>query len=86
LLYEMNIPESGLNEGLRYEWDFGFEISLELVESEVVLRGNRAGLISLARHLLTLAQEEINPGTHLHLTAGQEIDSDFDLILESMGP
>ncbi|MFD9737569.1 hypothetical protein [Umezawaea sp. NPDC059074] len=82
----MNIPERGPNEGLQYEWDFGFEIALEVVESEVVLRGNRAGLISLARHLLTLAQEDVSPGTHLHLAAGQEIDSAFGLILESMGP
>lgn len=43
---------------------------------------NRAGLTSLARHLLTLAQDDVPTGHHLHLTANQEIDSPADLILE----
>ncbi|MGW2651971.1 Imm32 family immunity protein, partial [Streptomyces sp. NPDC001393] len=36
----------------------------------------------LARHLLTLAQDQVHEGSHIHLTADQEIDSDHDLILE----
>lgn len=43
---------------------------------------NRAGLVSLARQLLTLAQEDAPSGAHLHLTAGQEIESAVGLILE----
>jgi hypothetical protein len=63
-------------------WDDGFEIWLEVSGGEVVLAGNPEGLTSLARHLLTLAQASVSPGAHVHLTAGQEIESASDLILE----
>ncbi len=34
-------------------------------EKTVVISGNPAGLVSLARHLLTLAQESVPDGRHL---------------------
>ncbi|WP_432856745.1 Imm32 family immunity protein [Amycolatopsis sp. CA-161197] len=50
--------------------------------SAVLVRGNPAGLRSLARHLLTLAQESVPAGSHLHLTGGSELDGDADLVVE----
>lgn len=78
----IQVPEYDEQRGLRFEWEDGFEIKLEVLESEVLLSANRAGLISLARHLLTLAQDSVPSGRHVHLTADLEIDSAVDLILE----
>ncbi|MER7951323.1 hypothetical protein ABTY59_28400 [Streptomyces sp. NPDC096079] len=78
------VPDYRPGEGLRFAWDEGFEIDVSVGRSEVLIKANRAGLISLARHLLTLAQEEVRSGMHVHLTADQEIESETDLILERM--
>lgn len=38
---------------------------VERSPASVVISGNRRGLISLARHLLTLAQEDVPGGNHM---------------------
>ncbi|WP_030293158.1 Imm32 family immunity protein [Streptomyces katrae] len=81
----IDVPEYRGDEGLRFAWDDDFEIELTVSSAEVVIKANRAGLTSLARHLLTLAQEGVGAGSHVHLTADQEIESNVDLILERMG-
>jgi len=76
------VPDHHPEKGLHFLWDEGYEIAVSVSRSEVVIKGNRAGLTSLARHLLTLAQENARYGHHVHLTADQEIESEVDLILE----
>ncbi|WP_455565975.1 Imm32 family immunity protein [Nocardiopsis sinuspersici] len=49
---------------------------------DVLIRANRAGLVSVARHLLALAQDEVPVDSHVHLPAGQEIESDIDVVIE----
>ncbi|MFG1622110.1 hypothetical protein [Kribbella sp. NPDC049227] len=78
----ISVPEYDVQRGLRVEWEDGFEIGVDVDRAEVRVVANRVGLVSLARHLLTLAQAEVSSGTHLHLTADQELDSAVDLILE----
>ncbi|MEV0288153.1 MULTISPECIES: hypothetical protein [unclassified Kribbella] len=78
----MNVPEFDPQRGLRFEWEDGFEIGVEVVDAEVRLVANRAGLVSLARHLLTLAQDGVPSGRHMHLVADQELESSVDLIIE----
>ncbi|WP_078889836.1 Imm32 family immunity protein [Streptomyces sp. NRRL S-1813] len=78
----ISVPDYRVGEGLQFSWDDGFEIELEVGSTEVVLKANRAGLTSLARHLLTLAQQGVHEGSHIHLTADQEIESQIDLVLE----
>ncbi|WP_455754355.1 Imm32 family immunity protein [Streptomyces decoyicus] len=56
----ISVPDCRVGEGLQFTWDDGFEIELEVGSTEVVLRANRAGLASLARHLLTLAQQDVH--------------------------
>jgi hypothetical protein len=54
--------------GLISDWDDGTLLHIEFLESPpktVLISGNRAGLTSLARHLLTLAQSDTPGGSHL---------------------
>jgi hypothetical protein len=46
------------------KWENGFEIKCTAEGSAVVLSANQAGLVSLARHLLTLAQDGVPAHTH----------------------
>jgi hypothetical protein len=82
----MELPAYNPVTGLSYSWEDGFEIAVGSTPTEVIISANPAGLISLARHLLTLAQEPVPDGSHLHLTAGQELTSTVDLILERRTP
>lgn len=51
---------------MRTEWDDYSEILVSKDENVVLIKANQAGLITLARHLLTLAQGSVPPGYHLH--------------------
>ena len=69
--------------GLKTEWEKDFTIEVGIVNGEVLLQANRGGLITLAKHLLTLAQDGVPPGTHIHYSAGMELEPGCaELILE----
>jgi hypothetical protein len=54
--------------GLISDWDDDTVLRIEMLESPpktVLISGNPAGLTSLARHLLTLAQPSAPAGSHL---------------------
>lgn len=71
--------------GLHLEWSQGFEISVTESQGEVVIRANEAGLISLAQHLLTLADHAVPAGSHIHMDASRELEEEsLDLVLERM--
>ena len=53
--------------GLRLQWEKDFEISVNALGNEVAIRANKSGIISLARHLLTLAQDSAPKHSHIHL-------------------
>ncbi|MET7796738.1 Imm32 family immunity protein [Streptomyces decoyicus] len=78
----ISVPEHRVGEGLQFAWDDDFEMEMAVGPTEVVIKANRAGLTSLARHLLTLAQQGVHEGSHIHLTADQEIEAQLDLVLE----
>ena len=46
------------------EWIDGFEIKAGIENNEIILSANREGLLSLAKHLMVLADGE--PGEHIH--------------------
>ena len=50
---------------MKLNWTDGFEISVEIQNDEVVVNANKEGLLSLADHLRTLAEEPA--GSHIHL-------------------
>jgi hypothetical protein len=63
---KLDIPEYQVSEGLSHYWSPGFEISVVEVNGEVVIKSNKAGLLSLAVQLLSLAQDDVPSGSHYH--------------------
>ncbi|GAA5530169.1 hypothetical protein [Herpetosiphon gulosus] len=63
-------------QGIRLLWDDGFIISVQGDHDTVVIQANQAGLLTLARHCLTLAQATVPPGTHLHLDPATDLEDD----------
>lgn len=61
---KIRIPE--YNNGVELHWEDGFKIETSAYEG-ITIEANREGLISLARHLLFLAQDEVPNGSHFHL-------------------
>ena len=51
---------------MELNWEDGFSIAVDIQDNAVVVRANRQGLLSLAGHLVTLAQDS-TAGAHLHL-------------------
>ena len=63
---EIEIPNPEESSGLQAVWDEEFELFLEIKEGSAILSANKAGLISLARHILLLARDEFPSGHHWH--------------------
>ncbi|MBS1500453.1 MAG: hypothetical protein JST32_00225 [Bacteroidetes bacterium] len=62
----LQIPNYNKNDGLNYHWEDNFLIKTKYANSEFLLEANKEGLVSLAIQLLTLAQDNVEPGTNLH--------------------
>lgn len=66
---------------MELHWEDGFVIRTEIQPDVFVLSANREGLLSLANHLMALAEEV--PGCHIHLDQYNSLeDGSADLILE----
>ncbi len=72
--YEIEVPEYIKEKGLRFVWEQGYTIQTNLETNTIVLSANAEGLISLARHMLMLAQTEIPPGSHVHLDDSNSLE------------
>ena len=79
----IDVPEYDPEKGITTDWDHGFTILVRVDNGEVVIAGNSAGLRSLARHLLVLAQDSTPTGHHIHLDDSTSLeDGSNDLVLE----
>jgi len=63
---EINIPRYD-GKSLKFEWEDDYTISCLVENNSVYLSANKDGLITLARHMLTLAQNEVPENSHIHL-------------------
>lgn len=71
--------------GLQLQWEKDFAISVNALENEVTIRANKSGLISLARHLLTLAQDSAPKHSHIHLDEYNSLEEgSAELVLEKI--
>ena len=66
-----------------FSWVDGFELSVKVEDGTVVISGNKEGLLSLANHLATLADQEGNDHFHLdeHISL---VEGSAELIVEKV--
>lgn len=82
--YVIELPEYNTTEGLRLEWESGFRILTKVdAKGTIIISANSQGLISLARHLLVLAETSVPTGRHIHLDISNSLEEGSqELILE----
>jgi len=71
---KIEIPEYSPSNGIKYNWENGFDIEAKYDNGRIVLKANKAGLISLANHLLNLAQDKIPKNYHLHFDDSNSLE------------
>lgn len=82
---EIELEDYKKENGLQMKWENGFCIEVKADEGEVLVSANRAGLISLANHLLTLAQEGVPEGSHIHLDEYNSLEENSaELVIEKI--
>ena len=80
----LNIPDYN-GHSLESTWEENFNIRTSVNANEIILSANKAGLISLAKQLLTLAQDEYKIGSHFHYDDFNSLESGSEqLIIEKI--
>lgn len=84
-IMKIDIPKYDRGSGLQLCWSDDFTIKVTSENDEVVISANREGLISLANHLLNLAQTDVPCGTHIHLDENNSLeDGSQSIIIEKI--
>lgn len=80
---QIEIPTYDKNQGLQFKWEDGFIVETKIEDGQIVISANQAGLISLANHLLSLAQEGVPAGRHMHFNEYNSLEeSSVEMVLE----
>jgi len=72
---KIDIPDYRLEAGLRIKWLDGFVISVNQETGSTVIKANKNGLISLAVQFLTLAQDNVPSGAHIHYDDSNSLEN-----------
>ena len=68
---------------MELNWVDGFEINVRIENGAAVISANREGLLSLANHLKSLAEDP--PGSHIHLDGYNSLEEgSLELIFETI--
>ena len=82
MIINVEIPDYDSTQGMKYNWEDGFNIEIKRVHNSIMISANKEGLISLANHLLNLAQDKIPMGHHLHFDETNSLeDGSLELII-----
>jgi hypothetical protein len=82
---KLEVPNYTLENGIVYNWENGFEIDVKNSSGVIIISANREGLISLANHLLNLAQESVPNGYHMHFDEYNSLEEgSSELILQKL--
>lgn len=80
---EVNVPDYDKLKGLVFQWERSYSIGVYLDDEVVKIVANKAGLISLARHLLMLANEDVPNHSHMHFDENSCLENEsIDLLIE----
>lgn len=71
----VKFPKYLPEKGLRLEWEKGFSIIVKQENGVVILQANENGLMSLAKHLITLANPEVPVNIHIHFDDSNSLES-----------
>ena len=63
--FKIEIPK--YENGFIFRWENEYRLGVEIVNNQVRIDANKEGLISLARHLINLSQDDFKAGDHFHL-------------------
>lgn len=64
---KITVPEYDSSEGLKISWVDYHQIEVQVDGEVIEIRANAEGLLTLATQFLTLAQESVPTGRHIHL-------------------
>ena len=79
----LELPAYSPETGICTQWEEGFTIATSGAVGYFVLKANKAGLVSLATHLLTLAQDKVPAGCHIHYDELNSLeDNSIELVIE----
>jgi hypothetical protein len=85
---KMNIKNYDPTKGIQLNWEYGFSIQCQKdIDNDniFVIKANKAGLLSLANHFLTLSQNIIPSGNHIHLDDSNGLeDNSCEFIIEKV--
>ena len=85
MILMINVPEYTPKGSIRLEWEDNFTIETHLTQNDVLIKANAPGLISLARHLLSMAQPEVPKYYHLHFDDLNSLEpGSCELIIEKI--
>lgn len=80
---KIEIPNYNEENGIKYNWENGFEIKVESIDGAIIVIANKEGLLSLANHFLNLAQDKVPLGHHLHFDEYNSLEEgSLELIIE----
>lgn len=81
----LNISDQVVENGLKIDWENGFIVKTKFENGQFSVTANKEGLISLAKQLLTLAQETVPSGQHFHYDDYNSLeDGSTELIIQKM--
>ena len=80
---KLKIPKYDDEVGLQSSWVDGFILKTDIIENQIQIHANKAGLISLAKQLLYLAQDETPIGYHYHLDDYNSLETDSNELIIS---
>lgn len=85
MITDILIDDYSESRGVTIRWSDGYIIHVESHNGSVQIRGNAAGLTSLAQHMLTLAQTAVPGGRHVHYSADTCLeDGSLELVIEKL--
>ena len=78
----LSVPDYSPEDGLVCEFEEDCRISVEIDEDlSVCLAANKAGLITLAKLMLTLASDNVPDGVHMHLDTMNGLEDNSDELI-----